>query len=268
MMGALELESRYRALLDAVACSGVLLKRRQQSIVSSNSFITKADNSIVTTADLESQTLLVDALVQFAPSPFSIISEEEGEFARPTEGSLWFLDPLDGTAHYAKGRLDYAILLSEWRDRRPVFSVVHYPATGELGWAHEAMIGFESSVVTGTPSVLTQLCYISDENLRSDVQRRTGGACVQDATESTRALFDLAAGKLSGAVIQVCGHGAWDLAASTHLVLASGGFVCDESGAALDMNDPTVTCKFVVAARDRAMGLLLLGALNGKSYAG
>lgn len=266
-MRALGLEPRYRALLGAVADSGVLLKCRQQEVVSSKSFVTKADNSILTAADLESQTLLVGALEQFASSPFSIISEEEGEFARHTEGSRWFLDPLDGTAHYARGRLDYAILLSEWRDRRPVFSVVHYPATGELGWAHEATIGFASVVVNGRPPLLTQLCYISDEHLQSDVQKLTGGACIQDATESTRALFDLAAGKLSGTVIQVCGHGAWDLAASTHLVLASGGFVCDESGSALDMDEPSVTCRFVVAARDREMGFLLLQALKGVGYA-
>lgn len=267
MIDTVELEFGHRSLLDAVVRCGDVLRSRQPSIVSGKSFITKADNSIVTAADIESQSLLVDALARFARIPFSVISEEEGDFERHTEGSLWFLDPLDGTAHYAKGGTDYAILLSEWRDSRPLFSVVHYPETRELGWAYGAAIGFEGIVPSATPPTLTQLCYIVDDVLHGNVQTRTSGNCVQDATESTRALFDVAAGKRSGAIIQVCGHGAWDLAAPAHLVLAREGFVCDEAGAALDMSGPSVSSKFVVAARDSAMGHLLLSALSGAGYA-
>lgn len=255
----------YYNLIEAVREIGVKLVARQVEIHQSSTFVRKADRSIVTDADLESEQYLMDAIFRNASRPYVIISEEVGSISTHDGPSpaTWYLDPIDGTASYASGNTDYAILLSEWRFERPLFSIVYYPATRELRWAFNTSdAAFTSDQLTPTDAGVIQVCYIRDERLRAAVIQEVGEPCVLHELESTRALFDLSAGKIGGVIVFLCGHGVWDLAALAHLVTASGCYLRDENGNELTFKNNSVECSYLIAAQTKSKGCALRRAVE------
>jgi myo-inositol-1(or 4)-monophosphatase len=62
----------------------------------------KVDGSSVTRADRDASKLVVDRLARYTPDA-GVISEEEAESVRPQADWQWAIDPLDGTASFARG---------------------------------------------------------------------------------------------------------------------------------------------------------------------
>jgi len=62
---------------------------------------TKADRSIVTNADLASETYLIDKIKKYYPED-CILSEEQGWLNHPSRAGqrVWVIDPLDGTTNF------------------------------------------------------------------------------------------------------------------------------------------------------------------------
>jgi fructose-1,6-bisphosphatase/inositol monophosphatase family enzyme len=96
---------------------------------------------LVTAADLASEERL--ALALRAQLPGSIVVGEEGAFADPGlidrlagGGTIWVIDPIDGTTNFAEGKPDFAVIVGLVRD-------------GEIvaGWIHDVLAG-ETAVAT------------------------------------------------------------------------------------------------------------------------
>src|SRR4051812_29159952 len=69
----------------------------------------KADSSPVTSADIASQELIVEALSRVSQLP--VIAEEEGRqvLAAADHRSFWLVDPLDGTKDFLAGNGEFTV---------------------------------------------------------------------------------------------------------------------------------------------------------------
>ncbi len=97
----------------------------------------KADDSPVTEADRQAETLILSALADLAPG-VPIIAEEEAAAGRlPAVGSdpFWLVDPLDGTKEFVKRSGEFTVNIGLVAGGVPVLGVVFAPA---LGWLWSA----------------------------------------------------------------------------------------------------------------------------------
>ncbi len=91
----------------------------------------KADDSPVTAADREVERALRARLERERPGE-AIVGEEGGGAAGA--GRSWLLDPIDGTAQYARGVPVWATLIGVVEDGAPVAGMVSAPALGRRWW--------------------------------------------------------------------------------------------------------------------------------------
>lgn len=76
----------------------------------------KAPGDIVTIADREAEVIITPLLLALRPG--SRVVGEEAAALRPSllsnlnEGSIWLVDPLDGTANFAAGRTPFALMIA------------------------------------------------------------------------------------------------------------------------------------------------------------
>ena len=93
----------------------------------------KADGSAVTQLDKEASAHVVAALKRHTPD-FGIISEEEAQSYRPGATWKWVIDPVDGTASFARGYAVWGLGIGLMRDDVPVEGYMRFPVLGETFW--------------------------------------------------------------------------------------------------------------------------------------
>lgn len=120
------------ALLPSVLAAGAIEMRHYRAGVTIE---TKADESPVTIADREAETVLVAAISAAAPG-IPIVAEEAVAAGRlPTLGDEFFLvDPLDGTREFVARRDEFTVNVALIENGEPVLGVVFAPARRELYW--------------------------------------------------------------------------------------------------------------------------------------
>ncbi len=101
----------------------------------------KADNSIVTAADLAISELFQQQFASYLSQPGHVLIDEEVK-KLPLEDVLvadyqWIIDPIDGTATYAGGGLFWGIIISVYRRGEPWLAATYIPAMRQLYWADE-----------------------------------------------------------------------------------------------------------------------------------
>jgi 3'(2'), 5'-bisphosphate nucleotidase len=89
----------------------------------------KADNSPVTQADEAAQAAIIAGLARVAPG-VPVLSEEAACDWNKTPDEFLLVDPLDGTAEFIAGRLEYTVNIALVRNHVPVVGVVAAPALG------------------------------------------------------------------------------------------------------------------------------------------
>jgi 3'(2'), 5'-bisphosphate nucleotidase/myo-inositol-1(or 4)-monophosphatase len=98
----------------------------------------KADGSLFTEADLESQRRFIEALPQFLPGDVlgeEMTAAEQGELWNEGARGLWCIDPIDGTTNFANGIPLFAVSIAYLIDHEPVLGVVYNPITDESFYA-------------------------------------------------------------------------------------------------------------------------------------
>jgi len=95
--------------------------------------ITKSDQSPVTIADQETETVLRDLIEAEFPD-HGITGEEHGSVRQDAE-YIWYLDPIDGTKSFIAGVPLFGTLigLARWQDGvgKPIMGVIDQPISGE-----------------------------------------------------------------------------------------------------------------------------------------
>ncbi|XPP27834.1 MAG: inositol monophosphatase family protein [Leucobacter sp.] len=92
-------------------------------------------HDLVTRYDGACEEHIRGAILEAYPGS-TIVGEERGESAG--EGSLtWYIDPIDGTANFARGIAMWAVSIGIARDGEMVSGVVYDPANEQLFWADD-----------------------------------------------------------------------------------------------------------------------------------
>jgi myo-inositol-1(or 4)-monophosphatase len=105
----------------------------------------KADRSLVTSADLAAEELVLGRLRAEFPED-AILSEESGESGMAS-GRRWIVDPLDGTTNFSRGLPFYAVSVALWVDGLPAVAALSLPALGE----EFAAVAGAGATLNGTP---------------------------------------------------------------------------------------------------------------------
>lgn len=106
----------------------------------------KADSSVVTDADLAADRLITRKIAEVFPKD-AILSEEANTTLRTNTGSIWVIDPLDGTTNYTLGLPIWGVSIARITAGRPTIAVVYFPLLDELYSAQRDSGAFRN----GTP---------------------------------------------------------------------------------------------------------------------
>jgi 3'(2'), 5'-bisphosphate nucleotidase len=211
----------------------------------------KDDASPVTSADRDSEIIILKALEALAPD-IPVISEETSVNRKSPLGPLFFLvDPLDGTKEFIKKRTDFTVNIALIEEGRPRFGLVYAPARSLLavtvadGVAVEAELapdaaGAELSALEQTrlharaadPKGLTALVSLSHLDPDTETFLKDLNIAEQSAAGSSVKFLEIARGKADvyprfGPTME------WDTAAGQAVLEAAGGHVFDTDGARL-----------------------------------
>lgn len=91
----------------------------------------KADDTPVTVADRQAETLIRDRIAVTYPDHI-VIGEEFGVSASPAGEFRWYVDPIDGTKSFVHGVPLYAVLLGLEIGGRIEVGAAYFPALDEL----------------------------------------------------------------------------------------------------------------------------------------
>lgn len=118
-----------RQLADAVAAAGEIARAMRRAGVAS---WTKENNSPVTEADIAVDQFLRERLMDIGPN-FGWLSEETADSpARLSAGSIWVVDPIDGTRAFMAGDADWTVSAALVENGRPVVAALFAPVTEEM----------------------------------------------------------------------------------------------------------------------------------------
>jgi 3'(2'), 5'-bisphosphate nucleotidase len=228
--------------LVAEAGAAVLSVNRDRMTVSG-----KADGSPVTEADLASDRIIAEGLARLCPD-IPLLSEERVHLAVPPyAGSLFVIDPLDGTKEFIAGRDEFTVNLAIVTNGVPLLGIIGAPALGSI-WrglighgAQRIAVATNGDVGAATP--ITTRPYPLHGAWIAAVSRSHGDS-------RSEAFIDSRPGAVRrplGSAVKFCRiaeGGAdiyprlaptceWDVAAGHALVVAAGGKVTNGSGAPL-----------------------------------
>jgi histidinol-phosphatase len=119
----------------------------------------KADMTLVTQADTSVERMLRQQIAASFPDD-AILGEEEGGSHDPS-GRVWILDPIDGTANFARGVQVWATLIALQIDGEGVLGVVNAPALSER---YVAVAG-EGATLNGSPIHVSDVAEIRDAHV-------------------------------------------------------------------------------------------------------
>ena len=107
--------TRVAALMRQVAAEEILPRFRN---LATHDVREKRPGNVVTTADLASEARLINGLAGIAPEA-TVVAEEmaeadlDGVLARLAgDEPVWVIDPVDGTANFAEGKPDFAVIVA------------------------------------------------------------------------------------------------------------------------------------------------------------
>ncbi|HKS49740.1 MAG TPA: inositol monophosphatase family protein [Amycolatopsis sp.] len=228
----------YRELLP-VACEAVALAHRIIRSRAPVSVTAKGERDMVTDVDLAVEDAVREFLARETPD-IGILGEEHGRTG-PADGELWWaLDPVDGTANFARGIPLSAVSLGLVADRRGVLAAIDLPfleITYTAVDGYGAYAGDERIHSSGAQEVSDAVISIGDfavgegaeanNRLRIALLRRLGASAQRIRMIGTAAidLAWVAHGKLEASIILA--NLPWDTMAGVLLVREAGGVVLD-----------------------------------------
>lgn len=93
----------------------------------------KSDDSPVTEADQQGETIILEGLERLAPSIPTLAEEAAAAGHIPALGEEFFVvDPLDGTKEFVDRTGEFTVNIALVRNRRPAIGVVYAPALSKL----------------------------------------------------------------------------------------------------------------------------------------
>jgi myo-inositol-1(or 4)-monophosphatase len=221
----------------------------------------KGPQDYLTETDGQVEKLIRAGLSKSFPKDSFFGEESGGEFSR----DAWIVDPIDGTANFARGIPHWCISIGFARDRRSEVGVIYDPIHDELYAARRQHGAFRNEApirVSGTTDIARATVEIGwSSRLPAEpyaeivLKLKKAGANVRRGGSGTLGLAYVADGR-SDAYGEL--HiNAWDVTAGLVLIEEAGGFVNDFfAGDGLTKGNPVVGCTLGIKnAIMRIMGL-------------
>ncbi|MEZ4266032.1 MAG: 3'(2'),5'-bisphosphate nucleotidase CysQ [Myxococcota bacterium] len=139
----------------------------------------KADRSLVTRADLASESLIRRGLTAAFPSD-GLLSEEAAGIIASRSGRTWVVDPLDGTHAFVHGQPGYAVQVGLLDRGVPVLGVVYEPlfdrlyqaVSGAGAWLSTPELGAPTRLQVSTRSARAEMPLITSTSMDADERQR------------------------------------------------------------------------------------------------
>nr|WP_246237326.1 3'(2'),5'-bisphosphate nucleotidase CysQ [Halovulum dunhuangense] len=188
----------------------------------------------VTEADLEVNAML-EARLRTARPGYGWMSEETPDDpARMSAGTLFVIDPIDGTRAFIDGQEAFAHALAVVRDGEVTAAVVHMPA---LGLTYAAAAG-QGARVNGAPITASRATMLDGAQVLANRVTFDPGNWPGGVPEAARAyrpslayrLCLVAEGRFD-AMVTLRDAWEWDIAAGTLIAREAGAIVTDAGGA-------------------------------------
>jgi 3'(2'), 5'-bisphosphate nucleotidase len=222
----------------------------------------------ITAADRELNDTIVDALRDRFPDDGVLAEESEADDIWRTATRCWFVDPIDGTREFARGRTGFTVQVGLCIEGEPVLGVVSEPAAGHLSWAVRSPAGGiarrrlpsgDEADLSPQYAPLDRLVLIGGRMFPLSHQhaiRRALGVSEARARSvgSVGVRMTAVARGDANVYVQAPGHTKmWDTCAPAALLLAAGGIVTDLRGQPLDFRAASVTHPRGVIATPREL---------------
>lgn len=209
----------------------------------------KHDRSPVTTADLEADRILKEALLSAFPDD-GWLSEEAPDNPRRLEHKrVWIVDPIDGTKYFMRGLPQFAVSAALVVTGVPVVAVIFNPATDELFSARRgAGAGLNGrsiqvrQALAGRPTILVNPGAFD----RGKFKAYEPYAECRPMGSIAYTLALVAAGR-ADATLNFERMNEWDIVAGAFLVEEAGGFARDQAGKPLAFNRPNTAVQGILA---------------------
>ena len=255
-----EIELRYLVALGLAHEAGSLAmsyannrERMATRMKGTQDFLTEADGAV--------ETMLRSRLSRIFPDDGFVGEEGGGEGAE----NLWIVDPIDGTANFARGDLQWCISIGFLHKMKPVAGIIHAPVLGETFAAREgagASLNGRPIKVSGGIDMKAASVEIGwsarrpFEEYVSLISKVGGmGASTKRSASGALGMCWVAAGR-TDAYLEL--HiNSWDVAAGIIIVTEAGGTVTDFfAGDGLADGNPILACSPAFAdPLAEAMGL-------------
>lgn len=231
-----------------------------------------------TTADHESEALIVATIRQYSLLKNLRIVGEEGEKDEPSEDFWWNIDPIDGTIPFNNGLPEFGISIALLRGNVPLIGVIAMPAldAGQMMIARRGkgakLLDFQGDVLIEDLSKLAKpdiravkalvgfdIGYEDREEQLQTLKMFADkmGALVSYMSSST-AMFRIALGELKAFF-----YGRptiYDIGAASVIIPERGGKISDMQGNPIDFFAPK---RSVLAAMTPVLHQELVGIING-----
>ncbi len=199
----------------------------------------KGRHDEVTAMDREVERFIREAITRAFPGD-AVLGEEDGASADLASAEfVWIIDPIDGTANYARGIAHYCVSIGVLHRGVPVIGALHDPSHDRLYWAARGEGAWlDENAATRRLAVspiaaldgATVECGWSLRRPQADYlalveHMLSAGCAIRRAGSGALGLADVAAGRTEGyAELHI---NSWDCAAGLLLVAEAGGRVND-----------------------------------------
>lgn len=231
--------------------AGALARRRFRERPSALAIAFKGPQDYVLASDAEVEALIRRRLAETFPGDAFFGEEGGGAFGEAGAQATWLIDPIDGTANFARGIPHFCISLALVRDGAPVIGVIYDPMHDEL---YSAAVGC-GATLDGATMRVSGLSDIAQATIEAGWSTRVprasyvgmvdrlkaAGAQVRRAGSGALALAYVAAGRME-AYCELHMN-AWDALAGLVLVREAGGWTNDYlAGGGLTDGNPILAC--------------------------
>lgn len=200
--------------------------------------VKESQSSIVTDADLSSNSIILDLICRAYPH-HNIISEESG-YEYKNSNYTWVVDPLDGTSNFASSLPWFGVLIALFDGNRPIMGGAYLPVSDVLYFAEKGKGTFKNGkplVILDNKELVKSLVtfsvdYTDDEiflnRCLSIYKAVVKGARNIRCTNSLVDFVYVAEGKFGGCINLFTRL--WDIAALGLIISEAGGEMVDLNG--------------------------------------
>ena len=242
-----EMHDRLLAACTIAREAGALAVNAFRNRPQGEALVFKGPQDYLTETDGQVEKLIRAALIKSFPKDSFFGEESGGDFGR----DVWIVDPIDGTANFARGIPHWCISIGFVRDRRSEIGVIYDPIHDELYAARRGHGAFRNDApirVATTTDIARATVEIgwssrmpAEPYAAIVLKLKQSGANVRRGGSGTLGLAYVADGR-SDAYGEL--HiNAWDVAAGIVLIEEAGGFVNDFfAGDGLTKGNPVLGC--------------------------